>query len=94
MLIQLLILFCRELYPAADEAEIQSQTWRILSHLQAQSLLRVLHSVFGLKNVPAERIKSMLTYCQGIVIDINLEFSKLIEILSVVADLAVMTFLI
>lgn len=89
-----MILFCRELYPAADEAEIQSQTWRILSHLQAQSLLRVLHSVFGLKNVPAERIKSMLTYCQGIVIDINLEFSKFIEILSVVADLAVMTFLI
>lgn len=74
-----MILFCRELYPAADEAEIQSQTWRILSHLQAQSVLRVLHSVFGLKNVPVERIKSMLTYCQGIVTATNLKFSLKID---------------
>ncbi|KAF8796021.1 Zinc finger FYVE domain-containing protein 26 [Argiope bruennichi] len=55
----------QSLYSEATLAEIQSKTRNIFSNLQTQSALKVIHSMFGLKNVSSEKVTEMLNFNQG-----------------------------
>ncbi|GFS43562.1 zinc finger FYVE domain-containing protein 26 [Trichonephila inaurata madagascariensis] len=54
----------KDLYPEAKHTDIHHKTRNILSNLQTQSTLKVIHSTFGLKNVPPERVTQMLSFTQ------------------------------
>ncbi|GBM82852.1 Zinc finger FYVE domain-containing protein 26 [Araneus ventricosus] len=65
----------QDLYPEAKLAEIQSKTRNIFSNLQTQSALKVVHSMFGLKNVSPEKVTEMLNFNQGSIVENGLHLT-------------------
>ncbi|GFU59897.1 zinc finger FYVE domain-containing protein 26 [Nephila pilipes] len=64
-LTDLCISLYKDLYPEAKHTEIHHKTRNILSNLQTQSVLKVVHSTFSLKYVPPDRVTEMLSLTQG-----------------------------
>ncbi|CAL1270215.1 unnamed protein product [Larinioides sclopetarius] len=66
----------QDLYPDATLAEIQSKTRNIFSNLQSQSALKLVHSMFGLKNVSPEKVTEMLNFKQGGIVESGLHLTN------------------
>ncbi|XP_015911906.2 zinc finger FYVE domain-containing protein 26 isoform X1 [Parasteatoda tepidariorum] len=57
--------FYQEIYPNASPSEMHSKTRNILSNLQNQSPLRVIHVTFGLKSLSNENVLKLLDLNEG-----------------------------
>ncbi|XP_054713463.1 zinc finger FYVE domain-containing protein 26-like [Uloborus diversus] len=58
------LLIVKRSFTETDPFEIQSKTRQILTQLQTHSVLKVIHSAFGIKNVSPEKVMEILKISQ------------------------------